>query len=362
MLPALRTALTAAGAEEESAVQLRQVIFITDGAVGNEVELFEAVSALLGDHRLFTVGIGSAPNSWFMRKAAQFGRGTHTHIGNLDEVDEKMSGLFEQLARPAATDLAVTWPAPVDAWPKRIPDLYRGHPLLVAVRFGDAPPAGDIQITGRLAGQPWHTHVQTGTPTVSEAGEVGTPIHFEVRTPTHSEVRTPTHSEAGTPTHSEAGTPTYSQRGTPTYSAAERPDGESGTPTPSGSLARHRGVAALWARHKIAGLLDEIVDGRSEEAVRAEVLPLALKHQLLSPYTSFVAVEEAVSRPADAGLDSAAVPNTRPRGQASQPFAYPRTATSGPARLWAGVLLLFLAMMVRVMRQPEMDHVAPARA
>ena len=127
-------------------------------------------------------------------------------------------------------------------------------------------------------------------------------------------------------------------------------------------MTRHRGVASLWARHRIAGLLDEIVAGRSEAAVRAEVLPLALKHQLLSPYTSFVAVEKVISRPADAGLDSAAVPNTRPLGQAPQPFAYPRTATNGPARLWVGVLLLFLAMMVWVLRQPEMDHVAPARA
>ncbi|MEJ2533687.1 MAG: marine proteobacterial sortase target protein [Halioglobus sp.] len=198
MLPALRAALTTAAVEEESAVQLRQVIFITDGAVGNEVELFGAVNALLGDHRLFTVGIGSAPNSWFMRKAAQFGRGTHTHIGDLDDIDEKMSGLFEQLARPAATDLAVAWPTPVDAWPKRIPDLYRGHPLLVAVHFGDAPPAGDIQIPGHLAGRPWQTRLQSGTPTDSEVG-------------------TPTHSQPGTPTYSEAGTPTQVgiQSGTP---------------------------------------------------------------------------------------------------------------------------------------------------
>jgi Ca-activated chloride channel family protein len=311
MLPALRAALAAADAEAEGPVHLRQVIFITDGAVGNETELFEAVTGLLGDNRLFTVAIGSAPNSWFMRKAAQFGRGTHTHIGNLGEVDEKMSDLFEQLARPAATDLAVAWPTAVDAWPRRLPDLYRGHPLLVAVHFGDTPPVGDIQITGQLADRPWRTRLQSGTPTVSEAGEPGS---------------------------------------------------EPGTPTQSGSMARHRGVATLWARYKIAGLLDEIVEGRSEEAVRAEVLPLALQHQLLSPYTSFVAVEEVASRPADAGLDSTAVPNTRPRGQAPQPFAYPRTATNGPARLWVGVLLLFLAMMVRVMRQPEIDHVAPARA
>src|SRR5439155_533654 len=47
--------------------RLRQVIFLTDGGVGNEAELFEIIHKLLGDRRLFTVGIGSAPNSHFMR-------------------------------------------------------------------------------------------------------------------------------------------------------------------------------------------------------------------------------------------------------------------------------------------------------
>ena len=107
MRPALHAAL--AKLPETDAYQeqapLRQIIFITDGAVGNELALFEDISAQLGDNRLFTVGIGSAPNSWFMRKAAQFGRGSHTHIGNLDEVGEKMVALFERLARPVAVDV-----------------------------------------------------------------------------------------------------------------------------------------------------------------------------------------------------------------------------------------------------------------
>ena len=54
---------------------LRQVIFITDGSVGYEDELFSMIEQGLGAARLFTVGIGSAPNSWFMRKAAEAGRG-----------------------------------------------------------------------------------------------------------------------------------------------------------------------------------------------------------------------------------------------------------------------------------------------
>ena len=75
------------------------MIFITDGAVGNEVALFEEISTRLGNSRLFTVGIGSAPNSWFMREAARFGRGSHTHIGSLEEVGDKMAALFARLSQ-----------------------------------------------------------------------------------------------------------------------------------------------------------------------------------------------------------------------------------------------------------------------
>ena len=72
MLPALEIAL--AGPREAS--MLRQVVFLTDGAVGNEDQILKLVGERIGDRRLFTVGIGPAPNMFFMTKAAQFGRGT----------------------------------------------------------------------------------------------------------------------------------------------------------------------------------------------------------------------------------------------------------------------------------------------
>ena len=124
---------------------------------------------------------------------------------------------------------------------------------------------------------------------------------------------------------------------------------------------RHEGVASLWARQKITGLLDQKVLGRAAEDVRAEVLPVALQHQLLSPYTSFVAVDQKVSRQPTDSLNSAAIANTAPLGQSSMQFAYPRTATTGPAKAWLGALLLFLSVLLRVLRQPEVDHVPAAR-
>ena len=55
------------------------------------------------------------------------------------------------------------------------------------------------------------------------------------------------------------------------------------------------GIAARWARARIADLLDGLASGGGEEAVRAAVLPIAFEHALVTPYTSLVAVEERVT-------------------------------------------------------------------
>ena len=84
---------------------LRQIIFVTDGAVGNEEALFKLIEARLGAARLFTVGIGSAPNALFMTRAAKFGRGSFTYIGSTDEVEQRIGELFERLSAPVLTDV-----------------------------------------------------------------------------------------------------------------------------------------------------------------------------------------------------------------------------------------------------------------
>ena len=158
ILSALRMALD--GGEDPA--RLRQVIFLTDGAVGNERALFDWIAGHIGDSRLFTIGIGSAPNGYFMRKAAALGRGTFTYVGATDEVGEKMADLFEKLERPVLTDLAVRWPAGSDteAWPRRLPDLYHGEPVVVSARL--ARLSGEVEVSGRLAGRPWRTVVSLG--------------------------------------------------------------------------------------------------------------------------------------------------------------------------------------------------------
>lgn len=151
MLPALQVAL--AGPREGT--MMRQVVFLTDGAVGNEDAVLRLVGESIGDRRLFTVGIGPAPNSFFMTKAAQFGRGTYTYIGDVREVREKMTALFRKLESPALTDITVDWPAGADVWPRTMPDLYAGEPVVVAAQFNANALGGSVALAGRRAGEAW---------------------------------------------------------------------------------------------------------------------------------------------------------------------------------------------------------------
>ncbi len=153
MAAALQAALV--GSDDPRLV--RQVLFLTDGSVGNEEQLLAIIRQRLGDTRLFTVGIGSAPNGHFMSKAAELGHGTFTYIGDLREVEQKMGRLFGALESPVLTGIDVRWPvgAAVEAWPQRVPDLYLGEPVVLSARLEGK--ADQVTVTGRRGGQAWET-------------------------------------------------------------------------------------------------------------------------------------------------------------------------------------------------------------
>ncbi len=249
MAPALAEALR----NDSPRGYIKQVVFITDGAVGNEAYLFELIHSRLRDARLFMVGIGSAPNSYFMRKAARFGRGTFTYIASGEEVTERMSSLFEKLESPLMTGLAIDWPTALEIWPKRLPDLYRGEPLVLVAKLQNS--TGTLKISGSTGQQVWQRAI-----------------------------------------------------------------------TPSQG-ARHPGISTSWARAKISALLDEKITGRDPVLVRNEVLEVALRHRLLSPYTSLVAVEQTLTRETREPLETIDIANNAPVGQ--RVLSYPRTATIG---------------------------------
>jgi Ca-activated chloride channel family protein len=152
MVPPMKAALT--DRRGTDAGFLRQVIFLTDGEIGNEQQLFETITAMRGRSRVFMVGIGSAPNSFLMTRAAELGRGTFTHIGSVEQVEERMRLLLAKLESPAVTNLTATFSAVrADATPAILPDLYRGEPLALAAKVSALD--GTLEVKGMIGDRPW---------------------------------------------------------------------------------------------------------------------------------------------------------------------------------------------------------------
>ena len=268
MLPALRQALDG----QEHPGRLRQVIFLTDGSVGNEAQLFTAIHDHLGDTRFFTIGIGSAPNSHFMREAARLGRGTFAYIGSTAEVKDRMVALFTKLEAPALTDvrLDLAGGAGVEIVPERIPDVYLGEPVTVALRAATLPPR--VVLRGQLGLDRWERELSLQS------------------------------SEGGV------------------------------------------GLAAHWARARIAAVLDQRQSGAYDDEVRAAVVQLALAHHLVSPYTSLVAVDVTPVRPGHEALHSHALKTNLPDGwDYTAVFGLGQGATEAPVHLALGLAALLLA-------------------
>ena len=153
MAPAMAEALKGAGDES----LLKQVIFITDGSIGNEQQLFALIQDDLKDARLFPVGIGSAPNRFFMSRAAKFGRGTSVMIGDINEVDTEMGALFQALNSPILTNLQISLKKDVESFPSKLPDLYSGEPLISVAKFKTSELPDTLSFTGDYPQTSWDT-------------------------------------------------------------------------------------------------------------------------------------------------------------------------------------------------------------
>jgi Ca-activated chloride channel homolog len=155
MVPPMKAALTDNRGADST--YLRQVVFLTDGEIGNEQQLFDTIAAMRGRSHLYMVGIGSAPNTFLMTRASEIGRGTFTHIGSVEQVEDRMRSLFDKLENPIVTNLAAAYSGEADVTPAVLPDLYRGEPVVLAAKVG-APRGtleGTLEIKGHIGDRPW---------------------------------------------------------------------------------------------------------------------------------------------------------------------------------------------------------------
>jgi len=132
---------------------VRNVVFLTDGYIGNDVDVIRLVEANRGEARLFSLGIGTSVNRYLLEEMARAGKGTARVVLNMNEAETSALELAERLASPYLTDIRIDWgKAPIrDATPRILPDLYLGEPLRILAKF-DKPGSWDILVHGKIAG------------------------------------------------------------------------------------------------------------------------------------------------------------------------------------------------------------------
>lgn len=122
------------------------------------------------------------------------------------------------------------------------------------------------------------------------------------------------------------------------------------------------GVAALWARARIADLLDKQRRGANAEETRQAVVDTAIAHHLVSKHTSLIAVDKTPVRPAAEALTKEQIANRMPYGQdASAIFGFPATATNSATLLRTGLAYLLAALLL-VATRPWWQRVSRGHA
>jgi len=283
---------------------LRNVVFLTDGYIGNEFEILGLVGRELDAARLFALGVGSGVNRFLLDELARVGGGFVRYLDSTKDVQHQAEVLADRLHTPLLTDVRIDWGQldPDAVTPSRIPDLYAGDSVRVQGRY-EFPGAYQIVVHG-----------------ISGGAAVALPLDVQLR------------------------------------SAGE---GDSTFGDDSG-----KGIALVWARSAIKDAMHQFsvpqqlrVGEVSNADIQNNVTRLGLDFSLLTQWTAFVAVSEQIynadaSSTKESDVPLAKVAGVSPKAYASTPhggYAAPEPTT------WLGMLLLLGILGPLLVRQYRLE-------
>ena len=133
--------------------RLRFVTFLTDGYIGNEVEILREIHQSIGAARIFSFGVGSSVNRYLMERMASAGRGAAAFLGLQDSGSQVMNAFFDRVSHPALANVSIDWDGMQvsDVYPSRLPDLFVGRPVFVTGKYRGEP--GEPRVSGRAGGE-----------------------------------------------------------------------------------------------------------------------------------------------------------------------------------------------------------------
>lgn len=210
------------------------VVFLTDGQPTvdetNPDRIVKNVAAKnAANTRIFTFGVGDDVNAAMLDQLAEATRAVSTYVRPAEDIGEKAAGLYAKISHPVMTDVRLATGDNV-----RLSEVYPGR--LPDLFFGS-----QLVLIGRYSGS-GHVAVKLSGMVGGERKEFVYEVSFPART------------------EAETGGKDF--------------------------------VEPLWARRKVGYLLDQIrANGEQRELVN-EVMTLAKKYGIATPYTSYLVVPD----------------------------------------------------------------------
>ena len=177
----MMTAIKAALEPSDDQSHIRIVCFMTDGYVGNDMEIISEVQKH-SNARVFSFGIGSSVNRFLLDKMAEVGRGEVEYVALDDDGSAAARHFHERVRNPLLTDISIDWSdLPVaDVYPQRIPDLFGAKPLILTGRFTSAG-RGTIRLKGKMAGSDFVREIPVELPENMALHDVLAPLWARAR-------------------------------------------------------------------------------------------------------------------------------------------------------------------------------------
>ena len=161
---------------EDADARTRLVFFLTDGYIGNDQAVVQAVRDNARASRVFSFGIGSSVNRFLLDEMARAGRGVSEVVTLAEDADAVVDRLVRRIDAPVLTDLELAIDPALgirDVMPSMgwLPDLYDVEPLVLLGRF-DRAARGSITLRGRTGAGPWERTVSVELPEREERHDV----------------------------------------------------------------------------------------------------------------------------------------------------------------------------------------------
>jgi Ca-activated chloride channel homolog len=172
MMKAIKAALDPSDAQGH----VRIVCFMTDGYIGNDMEIISEVQKH-PNARVFGFGIGSSVNRFLLDKMAEHGRGEVEYVALSDDGSAAARRFHERVRNPLLTDISLEWNGlPVaDVYPQRIPDLFGAKPVILTGRY-TAAGSGVVRLKGRMSGRDFVRDIPVNFPEAKTQHDVLAPL------------------------------------------------------------------------------------------------------------------------------------------------------------------------------------------